>query len=98
LIEPPHPTLNKERDLENLRDWCVDSRRQIPKEVALQEVISIDASQFSRGKTWELLKAIIDDERREGIKCENPRTLRTLKERLKKAGKDEYIQLAKSLK
>jgi len=102
LIEPPPRTPNDEGNLINLRDWCTDPRGQAQQRTTAKDVIIIDASKFSNSKTWRLLKAIIDDERRNGMRCENPRTLRTLKERLKKtesdSNKNDHIKLAKSLK
>jgi len=67
-----------------------------------ESVIYIDSNEFSNGKTWQLLTAIVNDSKRQGVKCEKARTLRTLQERLKEAvlryGKLDYKNLAKSLK
>ena len=65
-------------------------------------LINIDSKHFSNGKTWDLLTQIIGDAKRSGVTCEKPRTLRTLKERLKEASinysQPEYQKLADSLK
>lgn len=104
LIKPPSPTPNFEKNLKLLRDWCTDPRRQekVEQHTPGQNIIKIHSKHFSKGKTWRLLFNIINDSRREGVVCENARTLRTLKERLKKAANDcnhnDYGVLAKNLK
>jgi hypothetical protein len=98
----PKPTSDNRENLIQLRAWCVGLRWHNQQGTTSKDIVIIDASKFSNGKTWQLLKAIVGDERRKGVECKNPRTLKSLKERFKNAGNnlsnDSYVRLAKSLK
>ncbi len=107
---PPRKIEDSKSGLESLQRWCEEPQLrhvvvEIPsgknQETADESIIHINPRHFSKGKTWELLTDIVLDSRREGVSCPN-RTLRSLKERLKKAGADfkqqQYIKLANSLK
>jgi hypothetical protein len=69
----------------------------------MQKVTLVDPKHFNKNENWDLLCDIISDNKREGVPCENERTLRSLKERLKACEKTHgtlfgYEQLAKSLR
>jgi len=100
LIKLPSKGLDNQQNLINIREWCINAQNQNQQVTTTEDIIIIDPDKFSEGKTWQLLSAIISDNRSKGVPCEK-RTLRTLKERLKKvvtnSEKENYIKLAKSL-